>query len=129
MAGAIRGYFGSRADGPAQLNPRSSTPIPERDNYTRPGLPFGFKLEEHIKSSADAQAEHGLRRGLWISDEEYVPLPPGHLNYATDAEGIDKMFEAKHAREQGLSLPPGSRLKLIAIDANGVTKRLPTFRP
>ena len=129
MAGGIRGCFGSRADGAAQRNPRSSSPIPGRDNYTRPGDPVGVKLDEYINKAADAQAEPGLPRRFWIRDDEYVPLPSGQVSYKTDAEGIDKMFEAKHARELGLPLPPGSPHKLIAIDANGVTKRLSTIRP
>ena len=68
MAGWIRGYFGSRADGAVQLNPGSSTPIPDRDNSTRPGLPFGVKLDEYINKAADDQAEPGLPRGFWSSD-------------------------------------------------------------
>ena len=38
------------------------------------------------------------------------------------------MFEAKHAKEQGLPPHPGSPLKLNLIDANGITKRLNTIR-
>ena len=129
MAGGIRGNNGSRADGAVEHNPVSFTPIPDHDNYTRPGILVGVKLDEYINKAADAQAEPGLPRGFWISDDEYVPLPPGHVNYATDAEGIDKMFEAKHAREHGLPLPTGSPPKLIAIDPNAVTKHLTPIRP
>ena len=68
MAGGIRGYFGSRTDGAVQLNPRSSTPIPDHDNYTRPGLPFGVKLDEYINKAADAQSEPGHPRGFRISN-------------------------------------------------------------
>ena len=39
------------------------------------------------------------------------------------------MFAAKRAHEHGLPTPPGSPPKLIAIDANGITKRLSTIRP
>ena len=39
------------------------------------------------------------------------------------------MFAAKRAHEQCLPTPPGSPPKLIAIDANGITKRLSTIRP
>ena len=129
MAGGIRGNFGSRADGAVQLDPRSSTPIPDRHNYIRPGHTFGVKLDEYIKMAADAQAEPGLPQGFSISDDEYVPLPAGHVSYKTDAEGIEKMFEAKRARKHGLPPPPGSPPKLIGIDANGVSKRLSTIRP
>ena len=94
MAAGIRGDFGSRADGAVQRNPGSSTPIPNHDNYTSPGIPFGVYLDEYINKAADAQAEPGLPRGFWISDEEYVPLPPGHVSYKSDVERIDKMFEA-----------------------------------
>ena len=39
------------------------------------------------------------------------------------------MFAAKRAHEHGLPTPPGSPPKLIAIDDNGITKRLSTIRP
>ena len=129
MAGGIRGNFGSRADGAAGLPPTNTTPTPDSNQYTRPGLPLGVNLSEYINKAAVAQAEPGLPRGFWISDDEYVPLPAGYFSYATDAEGIDKMLEAKHAREHGLPVPPGSPPKLIAIDEHGITKRLSTIRP
>ena len=69
MAGGIRGYYGSRADGAVQLNPGSSTPIHDRDNYSRRGLPVRVKLDESINKGADAQDETGLRRRFMISDE------------------------------------------------------------
>ena len=129
MAGGIGGYYCSRAAGAVQLNPGSSSQIPNRVNYSRPGLPVGVELDDYIKKAGDAQAESGCAPGFWITDDEYVPLPPGYVSYKTDAEGIDKMFEAKHAKKQGLPLPAGSPPKLIAVDANGVTMRLPTIRP
>ena len=125
MAGGIRGYNGGRVGGAATITPRTSTPIPDRNPNLRPGLPFRVNLDEYFPKDADAQAEPGLPRGIWISDDEYVPLPPGHVNYASDAEGIRKMFAAK----LGLPTPPGTPPKLIAIDANGITKRLSTIRP
>ena len=129
MAGGIWGYNRGRVGGAATITPRTSTPIPDRNPHTRPGLPLGVNLSEYINKAADAQSKPGLPRGFWISDDEYVPLPPGYFTYATDAEGIDKMFGAKFAREHGLPTPPGSPPKLIAIDENGVSKRLSTIRP
>ena len=129
MAGGIRGYNGGRVVGADAITPRTSTPIPDRNAYLRPGLPLGVNHTEYINKAADAQSEPGLPRGFWISDDEYVPLPAGDFTYSTDAEGINKMFGAKFAREHGLPTPPGSHLKLIAIAENGVTKRLSTIRP
>ena len=125
MAGGIRGYNGGRVGGAATITPRTSTPTPDRNTNLRPGLPFRINIDEYFPKAADVQAEPGLDRGIWISDREYVPLPPGDVNYATDAEGIHKMFAAKH----GLPTPPGTPAKLIAIDDNGITKRLSTIRP
>ena len=115
------GEFCSGADGATLLIHRSSSPIPDRDNYNRPGVPPGVKLDEYINKAADAQAEHRLHRGFWISEDEYGPISPCHVNYATDAESSTRC--SKHA----LPLPQGRPPKLIAIDANGISKRLPTI--
>ena len=69
MAGGIRGYFGSRADGATELNPRSYNPIPNRDDYTRLGIGFGVKFDEYIRKAADAHAEPGLPLEFWMSDD------------------------------------------------------------
>ena len=97
MAGVIQGYYGGRVGGAATITPRTSTPTPDRNPNLRPGLPFRGNLDEYFPKDADVQAEPGLTRGIWISDDEYVPLPPGHVIYETDAEGIHKMFAAKRA--------------------------------
>ena len=73
MAGGIRGYNGGRVGGAAAITPRTSNPTPDLNPYTRPGLPLWVNLSEYINKAADAQAEPGLPRGFWISDEEYVP--------------------------------------------------------
>ena len=51
------------------------------------------------------------------------------MTYSTDAEGMHKMFAAKHALDPGLPTPLGTPPKLSAIDANGITKRIRTIRP
>ena len=79
MAGGIRGYYGSRVDEAAAIAPRTTTPIHERNQYTRPGIPFGVNLDEYISKDADAQAEPVLHRGFWISNVEYVLLPVGNI--------------------------------------------------
>ena len=39
------------------------------------------------------------------------------------------MFATKHARDNGIPTPPGSAPKLVAIHAQGITKRLQTIKP
>ena len=129
MTGGIRGYNAGRVGGAASITTRTSTPIPDRNTNLRRGLRLGVNLSEYINKAADAQHEPGLPRGFWITAEEYATLPPGYFTDATDAEGIEKMFGAKFAREQGLPTPSGSPPKLIAIAENGATKRLSTIRP
>ena len=46
-AGGIRGYFERRVDGAAGLARTTSTPTPDSNPYTRPGIPFGVHLDEY----------------------------------------------------------------------------------
>ena len=60
MPCGIRGSYGGRVGGADAITPRTSTPIPYRNPYTRPGLAFGVNLDEDINKAAEAQAETGL---------------------------------------------------------------------
>ena len=79
--------------------------------------------------AADSQRDPGLRRAFWIRNDEFVPIPSAHLNFSSNAEGINIKFAAMHALEHGVRTPPGTPPKLIALDANGITKHLRTIRP
>ena len=128
MAGGIRGYYGSGVGAADAITPRTSTPIPDRNPYKCPGLPFGVYLVEYNPKAGDAQPEPGLPGGIWICDDEYIPLPAGHGNFATDAEAMQNMFAAKRVHEESLPSPSRSPPKLIAIDDNGINKSISTIR-
>ena len=88
MGGGLRGSVGSGFGADAGRAPTAptdsstSTSTPPINPYSQPGIPLGVNLSEYIPKAADAQARPGLARGVWISDTEFVPLPPRDVNYA-----------------------------------------------
>ena len=96
---------------------------------TCPVIPFVVNLDEYINKAAGAQTEPALARELWINNETYFLQPAGHFSYSVDTDGMHKMFAAKDVREHDNPTTPGTKPKLIPIDAHTITNLLHKSKP
>ena len=136
MGGGLRGSVGSGFGAGAGRAPTAptdsstSTSTPPINPYSQPGIPLGDNLSQYIPKAADAQARPGLPRGVWISDTEFVPLPPRDVNNAIGGQSVNDILAAQYAKDRSSQqLPLARSPTLLTYDAQGNVIQLARFTP
>ena len=66
---------------------------------------------------ADAKARPGLPRDVWISDNEFLPLPPRAVNYALGGLSGNDLLAEQYAMDLSEQLLTACPTTLLTFDA------------